>query len=105
MQDGNGKPIYLASAERDELSSVVMASPDETLPIKKVDSQFSDEEDRIVLNVGGVRHETHVATLRKINRTRLSRLAEQHMYNGKDVYFFDRHPAVFNSVIDFYRTG
>ncbi|KAL3868947.1 hypothetical protein ACJMK2_041695 [Sinanodonta woodiana] len=69
--------------------------------------QFSDEEERIVLNVGGVRHETHVSTLRNIPDTRLSRLAEEHMYSGKhkDVYFFDRHPAVFNSIIDFYRTG
>uniref|UniRef100_F1LGN7 Potassium voltage-gated channel protein Shaw n=1 Tax=Ascaris suum TaxID=6253 RepID=F1LGN7_ASCSU len=31
-------------------------------------------DDRIVLNVGGIRHETYQATLKKIPATRLSRL-------------------------------
>lgn len=68
---------------------------------------FEDDEETIVLNVGGVRHETHVSTLQNIPDTRLSNLAEQHVFSDqpKDVYFFDRHPAVFNSIIDFYRTG
>ena len=68
--------------------------------------QFRND-DEIVLNVGGIRHETHVSTLRNVPNTRLSRLAERHVQSGgsKDEYFFDRHPAVFNSVIDFYRTG
>ncbi|CAL1530326.1 unnamed protein product, partial [Lymnaea stagnalis] len=62
---------------------------------------------RILLNVGGVRHETHVATLKNVPNSRLSRLASLHMSSGKgkQEYFFDRHPAVFNSIIDFYRTG
>lgn len=75
-------------------------------PIRKngYPKQKGDEE-RILLNVGGVRHETHVSTLRTIPNTRLARLAEYHVLSGKkDEYFFDRHPAVFNSVIDFYRT-
>lgn len=64
-------------------------------------------DERILLNVGGVRHETHVSTLRTIPNSRLSRLADTHLENGggRQEYFFDRHPAVFNSVIDFYRTG
>ncbi|GFR75496.1 potassium voltage-gated channel protein Shaw [Elysia marginata] len=64
-------------------------------------------DQRILLNVGGVRHETHVSTLRTIPNSRLSRLAELHMETGggRQEYFFDRHPAVFNSIIDFYRTG
>lgn len=113
--DGTTKPIYLASEEGDTFSDdqageeTPAISPTETLPATapKVDSQSSNDEDRIVLNVGGVRHETHLATLRKIENTRLSCLAERHEFSGvqKEVYFFDRHPAVFNSVIDFYRTG
>lgn len=73
---------------------------------KLLERQLSEEE-KIVLNVGGVRHETHVSTLRNIPDTRLANLAEQHVlsYTPKDQYFFDRHPAVFNSIIDFYRTG
>ncbi|XP_050402185.1 potassium voltage-gated channel protein Shaw-like [Patella vulgata] len=62
---------------------------------------------RLLLNVGGVRHETHVSTLRNAPNTRLARLAENHLESGckTEEYFFDRHPAVFNSVIDYYRTG
>lgn len=110
--DGADKPVYLASEEADSLSDDLpgeetpVISPAETLPAKN-DSEYSEDEDRIVLNVGGVRHETHLTTLKKIEHTRLSRLAEQHEFSGsqKDVYFFDRHPAVFNSIIDFYRSG
>ncbi|ESP05702.1 hypothetical protein LOTGIDRAFT_103377 [Lottia gigantea] len=62
---------------------------------------------RLLLNVGGVRHETHVSTLRNAPHTRLARLAEAHLESGckTEEYFFDRHPAVFNSIIDYYRTG
>jgi len=35
-----------------------------------------DAENRVVLNVGGIRHETYKATLKKIPATRLSRLTE-----------------------------
>ena len=67
-----------------------------------------DDEERVMLNVGGIRHETHIATLRNVPDSRLSRLADIHMSSsgrGKQEYFFDRHPSVFNSIIDFYRTG
>ncbi|KAH3695946.1 potassium voltage-gated channel subfamily C member 3-like [Dreissena polymorpha] len=78
----------------------------EPVNLKLFDTQLSDDE-RIVLNVGGVRHETHTSTLQNVPNTRLSNLAEMHAgsSNPKDVYFFDRHPAVFNSIIDYYRTG
>ena len=77
------------------------------LPGKNLDVEFLEDDETIVLNVGGVRHETHISTLRNVPNTRLSNLAEQHAFSSepKDVYFFDRHPAVFNSIIDFYRTG
>jgi potassium voltage-gated channel Shaw-related subfamily C member 1 len=62
---------------------------------------------RVVLNVGGVRHETHRATLKKIPATRLSRLTEA-LANYDPVlneYFFDRHPGVFGQILNYYRTG
>lgn len=68
---------------------------------------------RIVLNVGGVRHETFLSTLKTIPDTRLSYLAEHHTtvarspeYDAsKGEYFFDRHPGVFAQILNFYRTG
>lgn len=59
-------------------------------------------DERVVLNVGGVRHETYQATLKKIPATRLSRLTPQ-LANFDPLlneYFFDRHPAVFAQVRD-----
>ncbi|EPB78670.1 K+ channel tetramerisation domain protein [Ancylostoma ceylanicum] len=64
-------------------------------------------DERVVLNVGGVRHETYQATLKKIPATRLSRLTPS-LANFDPLlneYFFDRHPAVFAQVLNYYRTG
>uniref|UniRef100_A0AC35FPA6 BTB domain-containing protein n=3 Tax=Panagrolaimus sp. PS1159 TaxID=55785 RepID=A0AC35FPA6_9BILA len=66
-----------------------------------------DTEYRMILNVGGVRHETYKHTLKKIPATRLSRLTTN-LANYDPVlneYFFDRHPGVFALVLNYYRTG
>lgn len=64
-----------------------------------------DAENRVVLNVGGIRHETYKATLKKIPATRLSRLTEA-LANYDPIlneFFFDRHPGVFAQVLNYYR--
>jgi hypothetical protein len=66
---------------------------------------LSDSENRVVLNVGGIRHEAYKATLKKIPATRLSRLTEA-LANYDPVlneYFFDRHPGVFGQILNYYR--
>ncbi|XP_074107432.1 potassium voltage-gated channel protein Shaw [Cotesia typhae] len=62
---------------------------------------------KVILNVGGTRHETYKSTLKKIPATRLSRLTEALVNYDSNLneYFFDRHPAVFNQVLNYYRTG
>lgn len=64
-------------------------------------------DERVILNVGGIRHETYKATLKKIPATRLSRLTEAvSNYDGVlNEYFFDRHPSVFAQILNYYRTG
>ena len=55
-----------------------------------------DGENRITLNVGGIRFETYKATLKKIPATRLSRLTEA-LANYDPVlneYFFDRFDTI-----------
>ncbi|XP_036400016.1 potassium voltage-gated channel subfamily C member 1a isoform X3 [Megalops cyprinoides] len=70
-----------------------------------------DENDRIVINVGGTRHQTYRSTLRTLPGTRLAWLAEpdahSHFdYDPKiDEFFFDRHPGVFAHILNYYRTG
>ncbi|XP_029107485.1 potassium voltage-gated channel subfamily C member 2-like isoform X1 [Scleropages formosus] len=81
-----------------------------------------DDKERIVLNVGGTRHETYRTTLRTLPGTRLALLARETdtesvleqlqqvpgfiEYNPRsNEYFFDRHPGVFAYVLNYYRTG
>ena len=69
--------------------------------------KMSDADNRVILNVGGIRHETYKATLKKIPATRLSRITEalanyDPMLNE---YFFDRHPGVFAQILNYYRSG
>ena len=64
-----------------------------------------DDQDKIVINVGGIRHETLTSTLLAKSHTRLGYLARKHRRGVSDEYFFDRHPGVFSTVMDFYRTG
>ena len=61
---------------------------------------MNDVENRVTINVGGIRHETYKATLKKIPATRLSRLTEA-LANYDPIlneYYFDRHPGVFGQV-------
>ncbi|EDO46844.1 predicted protein, partial [Nematostella vectensis] len=68
---------------------------------------------KIVLNVGGFKHETYISTLRNIPDSRLCNLGERHQsmnkaseYDAnKNEYFFDRHPGVFAHILNYYRTG
>jgi potassium voltage-gated channel Shaw-related subfamily C protein 1 len=57
-----------------------------------VASMNMDADNRVILNCGGIRHETYKTTLKKIPATRLSRLTEA-LANYDPVlneYFFDR---------------
>ncbi|XP_038636692.1 potassium voltage-gated channel subfamily C member 2-like isoform X2 [Scyliorhinus canicula] len=70
-----------------------------------------EDNERIVLNVGGTRHETYRTTLKTLPGTRLALLADSDGQSIPDYdpranqYFFDRHPGVFAYVLNYYRTG
>ena len=52
-----------------------------------------EADNRVIINCGGIRHETYKTTLKKIPATRLSRLTEA-LANYDPVlneYFFDRY--------------
>nr|XP_033817808.1 potassium voltage-gated channel subfamily C member 1-like isoform X1 [Geotrypetes seraphini] len=77
----------------------------------KGDMGKTEDSDKIVINVGGVRHETYRSTLKTLPGTRLSWLTEPDAFSNfdydakADEFFFDRHPQVFAYVLNYYRTG
>uniref|UniRef100_H0VM79 Potassium voltage-gated channel subfamily C member 4 n=1 Tax=Cavia porcellus TaxID=10141 RepID=H0VM79_CAVPO len=82
-----------------------------------------EASEKIIINVGGTRHETYRSTLRTLPGTRLAWLADpdgggRPEYDGGGPgssgssggaggceFFFDRHPGVFAYVLNYYRTG
>lgn len=80
-------------------------------------SRFNRSNDyKILVNVGGIRHELLWSTLEKFPFTRLGRLQEcrtedailnycDHYSYDENEYFFDKNPRIFQSVVSCYRTG
>ncbi|CAG8502614.1 10289_t:CDS:2 [Ambispora leptoticha] len=66
---------------------------------------MSDE--RIVLNVGGIKYETFKSTLISQPNTLLGRLFKENSIkpSKENEYFFDRNGRAFHYVLEYYRTG
>ncbi|XP_051543159.1 potassium voltage-gated channel subfamily C member 1 [Myxocyprinus asiaticus] len=59
--------------------------------------------DKIVINVGGVKHETYKSTLMTIPGSHLAKLVDTESPSKE--LFFDRQPEVFTHVLQYYRSG
>lgn len=75
-----------------------------------------NDNQRIILNVGGFKHEVMMRTLNKIPNSRLGSLngasTKEDLLNFCDDYnlerlefYFDRDPTLFNYILNYYRTG
>lgn len=86
-----------------------------TMKIQDLDSHTDNtdmmDDRRVLLNVGGWRHETTRQTLKSIPCSRLAKLMEETdskangVRNIPDEFYFDRHPELFSYILNFYRTG
>ena len=120
--DGSRVPVVRVVTE-DLLSvpvpcgEVVSAPPDERRSVAPLVVGASISQ-RIIVNVGGARHEVPWRTLARLPRTRLGRLVACRSHSELESvcddfdlspptpeFFFDRHPRSFCSVVDFHRTG
>lgn len=67
-------------------------------------------KDRVVINVGGSRHECYISTIQNFPDTRLYWIAETALKmadfdpDGNE-FFFDRHPGCFQNILNYCRTG
>lgn len=85
-------------------------SPQQNTEERENSNPLPKRKDRVVINVGGLRHETYRTTLKNIPDTRLSWLCEASQGSADydpetGEFFFDRHPHVFANVLNYYRTG
>ncbi|KAJ8260270.1 hypothetical protein GJAV_G00179030 [Gymnothorax javanicus] len=66
------------------------------------------DAEKVIINVGGVRHETYKNSLKNLPGTRLALLAESVSDtepDSVDEFFFDRDPGLFSCILNYYRTG
>ena len=71
---------------------------------------FLHDKDRVVINVGGTRHESYISTIRNFPETRLNWIIERALRMGANnldgnEFFFDRHPGCFQNILNYCRTG
>lgn len=68
---------------------------------------FVDDDQRVIINVGGTFFKTRKTTLRNVPNTKLSDLDQMSEHYDKiyDEYYFDRNPYLFDYILDYYRTG
>lgn len=85
-------------------------------PVDRRDTHHSEaiggkkeKPDRVIINVGGIRFEPYLSTLKNIPEIPLASILDNRAKLDYDPetgeYFFDRHPGVFAQVLNYLQTG
>ncbi|CAG8711395.1 2002_t:CDS:2 [Ambispora leptoticha] len=76
-------------------------------PLKDNNGDGNGVEERIVLNVGGVKYEAYRSTFTAYPQTRLGKLFrnKKKTLANLDEHFFDRNGRTFHYILEYYRTG
>eukprot|EP01132_Coremiostelium_polycephalum_P007441 gene7441-9145_t len=79
------------------------------IDIERTSSSYEDD-DTVILNVGGVKYEVRPSTLAQYPNTLLGTIfspSNKHLRkpDRKGEYFFDRNGRIFEIILNFYRTG
>ena len=63
--------------------------------------------DKVKINIGGQLFITKLNTIQRFPGTKLSNITEtcDHFDKTSEEYYFDRNPLIFQSILDYYRTG
>ncbi|CAG2254366.1 KCNC1 [Mytilus edulis] len=63
--------------------------------------------EKVIIDIGGQTFVTKRSTLQRYPDTKLANISEtcEHFDKTTEVYYFDRNPLIFHSVLDYYRTG
>ena len=84
-------------------------NPDEDLSDKDQSKNLiKDVAERVVINVGGIKHECYISTIKNFPDTRLFWIAEAALKVkdfGSNEFFFDRHSGCFENILNYCRTG
>ena len=75
---------------------------------KKYESRKANN--RVIINVGGSKHECYISTIQILPDSRLNWIAETALRTSNfdpevHEFFFDRHPGCFIHIMNFFRTG
>jgi potassium voltage-gated channel Shab-related subfamily B protein 1 len=112
---GEGGGVGEHHAHKKHLESYFESEKSKDKEMEMKISKFINSK-RVVLNVGGVRHEVMWRTLERLPHSRLGRIRYARCFSEilelcddvkleENEIYFDRHSNSFSSVVNFYRTG